>query len=314
MTKSGSKNRQRYPEAIEALQIALRTDVDDQLSWLRLGEAYLKAGRFAAALKALVRARELNPEDWICSYFIGEVQRQTGLLNDAISAFKKILVSQPEELKVLMSLGQTYLDLGCHELTSAFTTRAEESFTICIQVASRLMNASAGFRHMAWKMVGDALFQLSQLQAFSDEQRISTVLREVASRFQLVGEHISGIISLQVIRDSSVDRLSLSVLEVSVASYDYRVSLGSSDNAVGASSQYDLGIALTLLARRLGDDPKRQQAEESAVHCFKEAISLDYANDVYWNTLGNSLCVSKPKSAQHAYVKALEIDSKVCPA
>ena len=59
------------------------------MSWLRLGEAYSKAGRFAAALKALERARELDPDDWIASYFIGEVQRQMGLYEEAIKAYTK---------------------------------------------------------------------------------------------------------------------------------------------------------------------------------------------------------------------------------
>ena len=45
------QTRRNYPPAIEALQIALRTDVDDYMSWLRLGEAYSKAGRYAAAFK-----------------------------------------------------------------------------------------------------------------------------------------------------------------------------------------------------------------------------------------------------------------------
>ena len=85
------QTRRNYHAAIDAFQIALRTDEDDHMSWLRLGEAYSKAGKYAAASKALEHARELDPEDWVASYFIGEVQRQMGAYEDAITAFQSIL-------------------------------------------------------------------------------------------------------------------------------------------------------------------------------------------------------------------------------
>lgn len=309
------KNRQRYPEAIEALQIALRTEVDDQLSWLRLGEAYLKAGRYAAAIKALTRAQELDPEDWICSYFIGEVQRQVGQLTDAIRVFEEILVAKPAELRVLMSLSQTYLDLGCRELATAFTTRAEDSFTTGIRVALRLLDASPGFRHIVWKLIGDALFHLSQLQVFSDERRVLTTLQEVVLHFQQVSERLSGIITIQSLQDTSTDRLSLTTLEACIASFDLRLSLAateSTEDTVSASSYYDLSTALGVYSRRPSANDEKERIEGTAIQCVKEAISLDYANDIYWNVLGSLLSVSKPKSAQHAFIKALEIDSKAC--
>ncbi|KAG2128352.1 uncharacterized protein EDB93DRAFT_1268447 [Suillus bovinus] len=55
--------RRNYAESIKAFQVALRADVDDQLPWLRLGEACSKAGRGVAALRTLGRAHELRPDD-----------------------------------------------------------------------------------------------------------------------------------------------------------------------------------------------------------------------------------------------------------
>ena len=142
--------------AIEALQIALRTDVDDYMYWLRLGEAYSKAGRYVAAFKALERARELNPEDWVTSYFIGDVQRLMGAYEEAIKAFESILEGRRQELGVLYSLGQTYLELGRFELAMAFLARAETSFVSVICVTLKLLDASSGFRRVAWKTVADS--------------------------------------------------------------------------------------------------------------------------------------------------------------
>ena len=49
-------NRRNVPSAIQAFQVALCADPDDQLSWVRLGETYSKAGR-ASAFKALHHAQ-----------------------------------------------------------------------------------------------------------------------------------------------------------------------------------------------------------------------------------------------------------------
>src|ERR1700728_4416313 len=100
------QTRKNYSQAIQALQIALRADTDDQIAWLRLGEAYSRGGRHAAAMKALVRARELDPDDWMCSFFIGEVQRQMGQYQEAVDSFQSILVTRPLETGVMMSLAQ----------------------------------------------------------------------------------------------------------------------------------------------------------------------------------------------------------------
>lgn len=302
-------NRQNYPQAIQGFQIALRTDVDDQLSWLRLGEAYSKAGRFAAAVKALERARELNPEDWICSYFIGEVQRQTGQYQEAIVAFESILTKHPHELGVLVSLGQAHLDLGRMHVTAAYTARAESSFTSAVQVALQMIiEASSGFRRVAWKIVADAVFHLSQFTQFSDEDLVLDVL------YQLVpfvsdhpGESLTGIVTLPLSLQKSAN-LPLSALEIAVAAYNYRISLDALDETAVASAHYDLSAALFSYSRKAS--AKQQLAKQEATKHIKDALRAEPGNDRYWNALGNMEFESRPKIAQHAYVKALEINSK----
>ncbi|CAL1707991.1 unnamed protein product [Somion occarium] len=305
-------NRQQYSTAIQAFQIALRTDVDDQLSWLRLGEAYSKAGRYAAAVKALNRAQELNPDDWIAAYFTGEVQRQMGHYQEAINAFEEILKKHPSELGVLMSLAQTHLELGRSEYASAFTARAEASYLSSIQVVLRLIEASPGFRRLAWKLAADSLYSLSQMLSFShDEAVVDTVGRVggiLAGHYQ---NRLEGIIDLPPILDTeSHPKLSLAILEVAVASYDYRITLGSVDDAASASTHFDLATAFSLFARRISPGPKQDRVREEAITSYKEALSLDPSSDDYWHALANALFVSQPRTAQHAYVRALEIDSK----
>lgn len=311
---SQNQNRQQYPEAIQAFQIALRTDVDDQLSWLRLGEAYSKAGRYAAAVKALNRAKGLNPDDWIASYFIGEVQRQMGHYTEAIEAFEEITNKNPHELGVLMSLAQTRLEQGRSEFASAFTARAEASWIACIQVILSLMEASPGFRRLAWKLAGDALFSLSQLLSFADSLVVADVVGRVAN---ILVEHprnrLEGLVAFPPVLDSEAQsNLSLAILEVAIATYDYRASLGSLDDAASASAHYDLATVFATYTRRITSASKQDLLKEEAIKSYKEAISLDPSNDDYWHLLANAVFVAQPKTAQHAYIRALEIDSKVC--
>lgn len=305
------QNHHNYPAAIQAFQIALRTDVDDQLSWLRLGEAYSKAGRFAAAVKALERARELDPEDWICSYFIGEVERQTGAYEDAIKAFESILEKHPSELGVLASLGQTYLDLGHAETATAYTARAETSFLAAIRVTLRLIAASPGYRRISWKKVADAVFHLSRFRQFADEDAVRGALGELVS---LVSDHpgtaLTGIVTLPINLDVGADT-ALLAMQVALAAYDYRTSLDALDDAARGSAHYDFGMALFTYARKVAQTALAEPARQLGIRQIKEALRCEPSNEQYWNALGSATFESQPRVAQHAYIRAIEINSKV---
>ncbi|OSD01253.1 TPR-like protein [Trametes coccinea BRFM310] len=302
--------RRNYPAAIEAFQIALRTDVDDHMSWLRLGEAYSKAGRYAAAFKALERARELDPKDWVASYFIGEVQRQMGAYEESIRAFQSILASRPQELGVLHSLGQSYLDLGRFELSTGFTARAETSFLSAVRITLDLLDASSGFRRVAWKTIADALYHLSGFADISDDDAARKVFSQV---IPLVMDHpgkgLPDILSYPLSVESS-NNLPLLALEIALAAYDYSLTLGAINDAAKGTAFYDLGSALSTYSRRTSDGTKRDRAQQHAIAQFKEAIRLEPGNDAFWVALGNATFLSQPGVCQHSYIRALEVDSK----
>ncbi|EMD32118.1 hypothetical protein CERSUDRAFT_119089 [Gelatoporia subvermispora B] len=302
--------RRNYAPAIEAFQVALRADMDDQMSWLRLGEAYSKAGRYAAALKALARAQELDPDDWIASYFIGDVERQMGEFSTAIRAFESILAKHPSELGVLSSLAQAYLDLGRAELAAAYAARAEASFVTSIEVTMRLMDSSPGHRRVAWKTAADAVFNLSQFPTYSDEDSVKNILRKM---MPLVSDHpdkgLSDILTFPLSLSKS-SSLSIFTLEVALAAYDYRIALGALDDTSLGSAHFDLGVALLLYARAQLPGSKKERIQQRATNRIKEALRLEPTNERYWAALGNAAFETQPRIAQHAYVRALELNSK----
>ncbi|KAJ3841697.1 TPR-like protein [Lentinula raphanica] len=296
-----------YAPSINALQIALRADPQDPLTWLRLGEAYFRSGRHSAALKAFGRSRDLDDNDWICSYFTAEVYRQTGQYEQAIEQLENVLSSKPSEVSVLFSLAQTYLDLGRTEVSNSFVARGEESFLESIQLSLRAMSDGTGFRTVMWKTVADAMFLLATKDTFCERDAVESVLNDIKS---LLGQPSNRIVDVLGSYSGDDASLEIRVLEVAVAAYDHRVDLGSSESVATASAWFDLSVLLRSLGQKLFDGDRKKSALAQGHKALIEAIRTSPSNDTYWVTLGDMLFVEQPKMAQHAYIKALEIDTK----
>lgn len=260
------------------------------------------------AIKSLDRAHELQPDDWMCTYLIGDVKQQMGHFEDAIVAFESILITRPSEVGVLVSLGQAYLDLGRTELSEGFQTRAEHSFVTCIGVGLRTIHESPGFRAVAWKTIADAVYSLSSRSTFHNEENVRDVLSEVVKIFPTELEHLAGILDPSTLLGDA-PLTGLKAVEIAAAAYSYKISLGSSE--VTASAWFDLGIALHSWIRRQDFGGDQEKAKAKVVECLTQAIREDPGNDTYWVALGDAHFLANAKTAQHAYIKALEIDSKV---
>ena len=294
--------------------MALRADVEDQLSWVRLGEAYAKAGRHVAAFKALHHAQELEPEDWVCTYLIGDVHRQTQRFQDAIASFQSVSQVQPNEPVVLTSLAQAYIDLGLTELSTGFSSRAQDSFVSALQVAFQFLNTNSTFHTFVWKIIADAICHLSRTSSFADEAAVRAVLSQACTFFTSdSGDRLAGSVELPIkLPDDCLT--GTDALKVAVTAYNHRISLGLLGAATTGSAWFDFGLALFNLAKRvIPEGEKRDKVLEQALASIKEAIRSQPSEDNYWRALGDMNLVSRPKEAQHAYIRALEIDPKVTP-
>lgn len=302
-------HRQNYPAAIQAFQIALRAEPDDQSLWLRLGESYGKAGRLAAAVKALGRASALDSGDWGCSYLIGDIERRMGHFQNAINIFKSILDSHPSEVGVLFSLSQTHLDLGQMESSSGFPLRSEDSITAAIQIALAMIKGSFGFRSVAWKVITDAAFLLSDSSGFVDEGSVRLLFQDANNLFLDGCSQLAGFMNKRNLQDD-LPLSGAAALEVAIFASASRLSIGASDQLSRGSAWYDLGISLyswTICSRHAAD-ALRIQAR--AIECLTSALQEDPENEVYWNSFGSAQFLLRPIIAQHAYIKALDINPK----
>lgn len=77
-----------------------------------IGEAYMRQGDYTAALRELLKAKELYPEDPILYNDLGLCYMAKKLLPDAIVHFKKAVALKPSYAPARNNLGTAYMALG----------------------------------------------------------------------------------------------------------------------------------------------------------------------------------------------------------
>jgi len=252
----------------------------------------------------------MKPDDWLCSYFIAEVKRAMGLFEEAITILDGLREIRPDEAGILALLGQAQLDLGLSQISDGFQVRAEESFVNAIQIALHMIEHTPGFRAIAWKIVGDAAFQLSCFSVFVNEASVRHTFRTISfPPFQDTAEYITKTVPTPTFEEED----SLTTLEITaVAIYSClaQISLYSLSQTSKSGAWYDLSVALQSWIAKATPSADISPSKEKVVECLKKALQLDPTSDIYWVGLGNAHFLSHPKAAQHAYIKALEVDSK----
>jgi Flp pilus assembly protein TadD len=116
---------QRYDLAVEAFRAALAAVEPDSEAaadlHLRLGETYRRKGDLAAAAAALVRARELLPENPTVAGTLALVLDQTGKFAEAEQAYRAALKLDPENAIAMNNLAF---------LLAAHTDRLDEALAL----------------------------------------------------------------------------------------------------------------------------------------------------------------------------------------
>ncbi|KAF8504124.1 TPR-like protein [Gautieria morchelliformis] len=304
-------NRHNYTAAIQPFQVALRADQDDFISWQRLGESYAKSGRHTAAIKALKKALELRPDDWMCQYLLGDVYRLLAEYPSAIQVFEGILKLHPDDICVLLSLADTHLTHARSQTAEGYHSRAEGSTVAAILVTLELLDGSPGFRRVAWKIAADAVFELSRSVSFHDVELVGNTLASLASLMSPLETNklIQEVLDFPLLVESrSVN--GYSALQVAVGAYHYRISLDGLDDASTATAWFDLGMALARFSTGTKDEGRSNSASNQAREYIQKALVIDPGNDAYWNVLGNLNFMENPKLSQHAYIKALECNTR----
>ncbi|GAA5864531.1 hypothetical protein JCM8547_005571 [Rhodosporidiobolus lusitaniae] len=311
-------NSKKYPQAITAFQAALRGEPEDVSTWIKLGTAYRQSGKHIAALKVFVKALGFDPSSWYAKYAIADVQREIGLVEPAIAAFKEILVERPDELGVQVVLAETSLAKGLDEQQGGFMVRAEESLVEALEEATSIIAGGTATR-VAWKVAAEALVGLSKVPAPELSAETASLVSQLLDELELQGvdSKIAGMTTVTVeavkavVGEAAPSALSAAV---SILAFKMRVLLETQNEAAIGSAWYDLGVAISNLRTRLSAFPSftvsAEQALQQAVKCLKYALHKEPLNATFWNALGVLSFDLSPRLAQHCFIRSIEYNSR----
>ena len=304
-----------YPQAIVALQAALRGAPEDVHTWIKLGVAYRHSGKHIAALKVFVKALALDPASWYAKFSIGDVQREMGLLEPALETFRALLAERPAELGVRVVMAETALMAGLRELDQGLLIRAEDNLAEALQVATKLVEQGVAER-AGWKVVADAMNGLASIvepTRLEDHIQFGQRLAAVAGQ-QGVDDKIERItaVTVAVVQDLLQDGdVGPGVFKaVGVVCYKMRVLLEAQNDTAAGSTWLDLGVNLGGVRDYLPKLTAIAASEEDlllqAVTCVKYALHKEPFNSIFWNALGVLTVRLSPRLAQHCLIKAVE--------
>lgn len=77
-----------------------------------IGEAYMRQGDYTSALRELLAAEKMNPEDPFTQHDLGLCYREKKLMADALTHLNKAVRLKPSYTPARNSLGRVYLEIG----------------------------------------------------------------------------------------------------------------------------------------------------------------------------------------------------------
>lgn len=264
-------------------------------------------------MKALDRALGIAPGDWGCLFVKGDVLRQVHQFDKAIEAFKAVQEARPEDAGVRIAIAGTYLDLARVEQGTGYLQRAETSLKTTIDLALSVIADESGFKTMAWKLIGDALYDLARRTSYFHPDEMAETLmtisaclpREVGSSAEAdtQGKYATAQLAEGVVTGRVALALALCV-------YQTRTSVVGGSSEVAAGADFDVAVVLKQLAIYEDADGKTVYLKQAA-DLMKKAVRGDPTNASYWNALGIMRFVDDGKLAQHCFIMAIEADNKV---
>lgn len=317
-------NKQDYPEAIKAFQVSLRAISEDSVTWLRLGEAYAAAGRHTAGLRALNRARQQAPDDFVCQFQIAEVTRELGDYQASIEMLGEIIKSRPNDLVAHAARCTTRLALARSEQEKGFLERAYRSCVETLEEALVALELEGPSMRVLWKVISDVTFELARRPIdnvdFAKEaiNILTKLLVQISEHTQDLDSRLVPIIQLEDhirdLQDSLEDvQVDLIAAKAAIASSSYCIHLAGNDDAVLSSAYYDLSAHLYEFWAKYGKQLDSDSVHTSATlaeEYIKRAIRLRSNEPLYWTTLGILSVERNPKLSQHAFITAIQCEPK----
>lgn len=243
-----------------------------------LGDAYLARGSFSAALKAFQRAGELDSTSVYSEYQKASIKQILGEYEEACAAFELLLSRTPDYIPALKGLAETIFCQATDYQAYGFVGRV-------VDCCSRIL---------------ELLVRSAQIQPY------------LVSIWSLLGQVC---LLLHTVPDKCFAQLKVPPLlldtDASVVTKREVMNLGpkffsSALKLLPDSAALWHNLALSYQFCWLMDE-KEQTNKSYALAAVKKAIRLEPMESSHWDLLG--LISLQPAVSQHAFIRALEIDS-----
>jgi superkiller protein 3 len=271
-------------------------------AWIGLGEAYANSGRHSAALKSFARAEALNPGNWYAKYILGNVQKDVLEFDLACQTFREILVENPNEFSVSLSLAQTLLMWAYARFRTGEFSRSIDIALEGIVVTKGLVQEREELSE-AWKLIGDASY-LGSLVRVEGSLRLAEIAADVLGLSDEEEASVDG--EAEVVKGRGKRKL----LHCNVAAMEKVVALTEGDRLAHSAAYFNLGLAKYRLAT-METDLTTPSSVRPILECFKKAIQSEPRNFEYWNALGVVTAESLPSVAEKAFSRSLQINERV---
>ncbi|CAN4093790.1 unnamed protein product [Withania somnifera] len=283
-------NQNKWSEAVQSLQQAIRGYPTCADLWEALGLSYQQMGMLTAAIKSYGRAIELEDSRVFALVESGNVYLMLGSFRKGIEQFRQALQISPLNLSAHHGLASALLSLAKESIDSgAFKWGAsllEEASKVALASTSIVGNISC-----AWKLLGDIQLTYAKCFPWMDEGLGSGADENLFS---------SSILSWKRIR----------CLAVRSACCSYQRALHLSPWQANAFT--DVAIASELLfslKENCKDDMNSWFLSEKM--CLG-GLLLEGCNSEFWVALG---CLSDHSALkQHAFIRALQLDVSLAVA
>eukprot|EP01091_Cochliopodium_minus_P009820 TRINITY_DN2509_c0_g1_i1.p1 TRINITY_DN2509_c0_g1~~TRINITY_DN2509_c0_g1_i1.p1 ORF type:complete len:1553 (-),score=502.76 TRINITY_DN2509_c0_g1_i1:412-4707(-) len=300
--------KEKYAESITNYQRALRVVPNDVDTWIGLGKAYVKLGRYMAALKAFEEVTKLNEKHYYAIYQIAEINLELGVFQNAIKQFTnalEILKREMDDESAAYLYVPSYYGLLCanYELGKQyfFDGMHGSSFQIISNILPLYQKLLIDLKENP---------QLSKCASIEPQNLLS--LQKLFGDlhtfyFFLPTNLFSG--ENQV--ENKVERISSAI-----SFYQQMIKLLETKNNITelSFSHFDCGVNYFYQAQVLSKHKEQENRDrigklfEKSAESFKKAIHYDNNNSAFWNALG--IVEKLPKIQQHCFLKSIQLDSK----
>ncbi|PSR79861.1 hypothetical protein BD289DRAFT_374958 [Coniella lustricola] len=322
-------HKQDFHKAIVSFQSALRISPDDYHCWVGLGESYYSSGRYISATKAIQNARKLEEtfntidldETWFTKFMLANINRELGEHDEAVSLYKNVMQSRPDEEGVAVAFMQTMVDSALDNLSKGLFGKA---ITIAQDALAFATIAPVGIKDTFnyWKGIADSCAIFSSAQSRVADLPVDTVRTlledgQDASVFEIYKD-IDRVDASVVLarddfpRDEKVGVDLTCAMHVTILAHKRAIHAASHDLYAQSVAFYNLGWAEQRAHICLPEELRKKSSRYSkaAIRCFKRAIELEAGNADFWNALGVVTSQINPAVSQHAFVRSLYLNER----